>query len=344
MAVRCIQEGLCEILSLDEVKHYLNVDDNSAEENAYLESLIGAVASEASNFTGRIFVESKWEWVIDNLKLNAEIEFPLCPVTKVEIFDLDEILEDEQQQRTDLSSKLVKVNLPSLLQQGTPLIGTLLPINEFPANYQLVLTVGYPNNKTEKLIPQTSPIELDTEKITYTASKVNLVFNRPIKGEAQPQNFKLSVAQVTTITNEETGEEELIVGEPIEYEPQSVNISNGCVILEFLENEIVDKAQCKLSFIGGMIEDDFDNFLQPLDNVALPDVVLATEADFMLPNPNPVEVTYTSTAPKQIKQWVYNRIGTLYQQRSQVAPRGLGAMYGSNFIDGLLKQYKVVFR
>lgn len=345
MAVRCIEQGLCSVLTVEEVKHFLAVDDDSEQENAFIETLIEALSEEASHVTGRTWVESKWEWEIEGcFALNKPIKFPLCPVTKVEIYDLDEVLTEENNTPTDLCSELAKVTLPSLNTQGTPMIGTLLPIKEFPVNYKIVLTVGYPNKEIEKAITPNTPIELDTEKVTYTENKVNLVFNRPVKGSALPENFKLYVAEYETTENKETGEQEKVLGEAIEYTPQSVTFENGCIILDFLENEIVDGAVCKLSFLGGFVEDDFDNFLQPLENAELPDVAIQTESDFQTPNENHVEVTYLSQAPKAIKQWILQRASTLYNQRSQIASKGLGAMYGTNFIDGLLKQYKVVFR
>lgn len=322
MAIRLIQQGVCAPLTLDEVKHYLRIDDSSEAETAMLESLIEAASSEAGIATGREWVESKWAWEIEDFAVQKEISFPVCPVTKVEIFDNDEVVEGGAEP-TDISSSLVKVKLPSLDPRGTPLVGSLLAVQEFPQNVRIVLTVGYPVKETEKPIPQTDSIVLDQHKVSYTPTKVHLVFNRPVKGFIKPSDFKVEV-------------------EGVSYTPQSAVLEKQGVTLEFLDGELVEGVLHKLYFIGGLIEDDFGNFLVPIEGSALPDVSFGTEEDFQEPTQVPTEKIYTSLAPNQVKQWMKIRIGTMYSQRSEIA-KGTGAMYPTQFIDGLLKQYKVIF-
>lgn len=323
MAVRLIQEGVCAPLTVEEVKHFLAVDSDSVAENVLLENLIEATASEASVATGRIWVESKWLWELEGEIPSTPIQFPVCPVTKVEIFDNDEVVA-EGAEPTDLSSELVKVTLPSLEPLGTPLVGSLLAVQAFPLNYSIVLTCGYPVLETTTPIPQKDAIVVDQYKTTYTPTKIHLVFNRPVNGNAKPSDFKVEI-------------------EGVSYVPQTVNFEKDGITLEFLENELLENTEIVLTYIGGYIEDAFGNFLLPISGFTMPNVEFKTEEDFQEPTPVPVETTYKSLTPKQIKQWMLIRIGTLYSQRTEIASKGTGAMYSTQFIDGLLKQYKVAF-
>lgn len=326
MSLRLIQEGVCLPLTLEEVKSFLAVNSNSSDENQLLENLIMAASSEAENITGRVWVESKWEWVVDGgFQSNTLYELPICPVTKVEVFDLDEVV-DEGAMPTDISGGLVKVDYPSLSPQGTPLVGSLLANNVFPQNSKIVLTVGYPVKSIETLInPNTVPI-LAVESISFTSTKIHLVFDRPVKGTVKADNFQVKLVSDGSLV-----------------EPQSVVFENQGLSLEFLDGELIEGETPELSFVGGFIEDDFSNFVEPINTLLLPAVVFGTEEDFVLPQPYGVEVRHEASVPKQIKQWMLMRIGTWFSQRSEVASKGLGYMYPASFIDNLIKQYKVEF-
>lgn len=323
MPVRLIQPPICLPLTLEQVKTFLNVDHFSDPEKMMVEGLIEAVATESENETGRVWVESKWEWSVDGgFKPNTLYELPICPVTKVEIYDNDEVV-NEGEQLTDLFEGAAKVALPSLSPMGTPLVGSLLAVQEFPSNCSVILTVGYPVKEIEVLVPQSDSPVLDQYKISYRQNKIHLVWNRPVEGRVQVDNFTVEVN-----------------GNVIS--PNKVEFEKGGITITLLDDFLQEDVGTKLSYTGGFVYDVFQNYVEPIFNVFLPNVKF-TEEEFKEPEPNPVCIEFESLAPKQAKQWMLIRLGTLFSQRSEIPDRGVGAMYPVNFINGLLKQLKVNF-
>src|SRR5574344_1569898 len=135
----------------------------------------------------------KYVFQIYKLTVGELIPFPVTPVTQVVIHDLDEEV-PENGAFTDISGALVSCVFPSPEPQGSPLIGSLLPISEFPAHYEMLLTIGYPVQETTTPVEQFDVPTLVPVKTGYTGSKIHLVFSRPVTGVAIPDNFTLTVA------------------------------------------------------------------------------------------------------------------------------------------------------
>ena len=227
----------------------------------------------------------------------------------------------------DISSEVVSVNYPSLEPEGEPLYGSLLPLSGFPTNYRMLLTVGYPVTETTTTVEQTDDPVLVPASTRCTSTKVALVFNRPISGSAEVSNFTILQNGISIV-------------------PSSMNVVSGRLELTFSADTLVEGNTLTLSFIGGSLYDEFSNFVQPITAQSLPTVTFGTEANFVTPNPVPTVTTYTSQAPEAVKCWILTRVGTLYNQRSEIALRSgstNNALYGSDFVECLLFPYKTRF-
>lgn len=324
--LRLVEKAKCLPVTLTEARKHLSVDSTDRSNDQLLEMLIAAAANDAEMRTGRVFVSSKWEWKPEKLTANMIVEFPLVPVLKVEIFDLNEVLE-EGESYTDISGEVVSVSYPSPEPQGEPLRGSLLPLGGFPENYKMILTVGYPVDEIVSEIEQNEAPELKPEDTRYTETKISLVFERLVQGEILPENF--SITQNGNVISVD-----------------SAKVDQGRVELGFEEGILEESATLEMSFIDGEIYDSFSNFVQPIMNQELPAIVFGDESDFVTPTPNPTETVYESQTPKAVKSWILTRVGTLYNQRSELALRvgaSTNAMFPDQFIDYLLYPYKVRF-
>lgn len=312
----------CYPVTLEEARRHLAVDASDRSVDSLIEMLIASATSDAENKTGRIWVDSDWLWKPDELKVGEEIAFPVAPVTAVAVYDLDEDV-DEGQDRTDLSGELVKCVFPSPEPQGSPLIGSLLPIAEFPANYEIILTIGYPVTETEKPVEQfDAPTLVTTE---FSENRVHLVFTRPVSGTATVENFSLKV-----------GDED--------KELSSVEFADGSVDLVFSDGVLAEGEEPVLTFIGGAIADQFNNFVEPISNLGLGTVAFVTE--FSRPEPVPTTPVYTANTPSPVKNWILTRVGSLFSQRTEIALRAgksNDAMFPDGFINNLLNPYKIRF-
>lgn len=324
--LRLVESAKCFPVTLAEARRHLVVDSSDSNNDATLNLLIHAASNDAEMRTGRVWVSSVWNWTPDSVVVGTSIEFPIIPVTKVEVYDMDEVAATEAD-RTDISGEVVSVSYPSPEPQGEPIRGSLLPLIGFPSNFKILLTAGYPVTETTTTVEQTDDPILVVNSTKYTSTKIALVFNRPISGSVETTDF--------TITQD---------GNPIV--PGSVAINAGRVELTFDASTLVEGSTISLSFIGGSLYDEFSNFVQPITAQSLPTVVFGTEAEFVTPTPVPTTTTYTSNAPEAVKSWILTRVGTLYNQRSELALRAgstNNALFGSNFIDCLLAPYKTRF-
>ena len=322
--LRMKQAAPCYPVTLAEARKHLAVDASDRSNDALIEMLIASATNDAELKTGRIWVESKWEWELDKVEINTPIKFPVAPVVDVQVYDLDETI-DEGGSRTDLSGKVCKIVYPSPEPQGSPLIGSLLPLSGFPANYQILLTVGYPFQTLTEPVEQFTAPTLEYVKTGYSSSKIHLVFDRPVRGTAEPTNFSI-------LQNE------------AEVAVEAVSFVNGAVNLSVIG--LTEGSSVVVSFAEGAIYDEFSNFVAPIFNQELPNVIFVTEAQFQQPSIVPVETVYTSNAPAPVKTWILTRVGSLYSQRTEIALRAgksNDAMFPDTFINNLLNPYKVSF-
>lgn len=324
--LRIIEKGKCLPVTLDEVKNHLSVDYSSRSNDAFIETLIDATSQASEQHTGRVWVESKWEWTPEEIFVGGVLEFPIAPVTKVQVFDLDEEKEEDQE-FTDISGDVVSVKYPSPEPQGSPLMGSLLPISGFPTNFKIVLTVGYPVQEIVEAKEQTDAPILVVEKTRYSLTKTSLVFNRPVFGIALPENFKIL----------QDGEELLI---------DEVLFEKGRIDLVFSEGALKEGLSLEMSFIEGEVHDEFGNFVQPILNLELPQIAFVEEEAFEIPEPVPTTSTFYSQAPSAVKSAMLLNIAFLYTQRTGGALK-TGKEIEKNFSDQvarmLLNPYRTRF-
>lgn len=98
---------------------------------------------------------------------------------------------EEEEPLPNVIAEYADVFYPSLDPMGRPAIGHLIPRKEFPAEYKLVLKVGYPVSKTE--VPEAvydNPILL-ADKTQYSANRIRLIFTRPVSGVIHISNFEV---------------------------------------------------------------------------------------------------------------------------------------------------------
>ena len=324
MTLRKIESAPCWPITLDEARRHLAVDSSTRDEDVLIEMLIQSATTDAEMKTGRILVKSKWEWKPDEIVVGEAIEFPTCPVVDVKIYDLDEEIE-EGGEPTDISGDVCAITYPSPEPQGSPMLGWLLPTAEFPTNYRIELTGGYDYEEQLDPIEQKDSPVLVVEKTSYTHAKIHLVFNRPVFGSVEPENFVVLV----------NGEQSVVTA--CEFERGGLSL---------LPDSIEEGATVTLSFTSGFIYDQFKNYVQPILEQSLPDVKIGIDDDFLEPEQVPAETIYKSLCPTPVKQWILVRTGTLYCQRSEIALRAgksNDALFPDEFINNLLSPYRTRF-
>lgn len=338
----------------------MSVDSSDRSNDVLINLLIESATADSQMKTGRIWVECDWQWIPDLVSINLEIKFPLVPVVDVKLYDLDEQfedpedpdrpddpdpeipdedesarrrhvrLDDEQPEFTNLAEECLIINYPSPDPLGNPQIGSVIPIKEFPENYQLILTVGYPTEQHDEVVEQFDNPILVKDKTSYGEQIIRLVFNRPVEGNIYPENFEVRINGERKIVNE-------------------AYFVDGCIELSFNGEEdpaFQDSDKVNLSFFEGAIYDQFQNFVQPIVQINLPDVQIVSPEYFNTPDPIPCAPVYESLAPSPIKNWILTRVGTLYTQRTEIALRAgksNDAMFKDEFINNLLDPYRVRF-
>lgn len=319
--LRIVEKGKCFPVTLEEARDQLSVDSSNRSNDALILTFIEAATQSTEQHTGRIWVESKWEWIPDEITVGKEIEFPAAPVTKVQVYDLDEA------DQIDISGDVVFVKYPSPEPQGSPLMGSLLPMSSFPTNFRIVLTIGYPVEETVNVIEQNDAPILVSENTRYSENKVALVFNRPVNGTVIKENFD-------------------VLQDGQELEIESIEFNNGRLELTFPVGILTEASEVKFSFIGGEIFDQFESFVEPIFDAVLPNVVFVSETDFVAPDPVPTESTYYSQAPSAVKTAILLNVGFLYTQRTGSALKS-GREIEKNFSDQvaacLLNPYRTRF-
>lgn len=321
MSLIKIESAPCWPITLEEARRHLAIDSSTRDEDSLIEMLIQSASTDAEMKTGRIFVKSKWVWNPDTIVVGEKIDFPTCPVTEVKIFDTGS--KDEEQK--DIASSLCDIMYPSPEPQGSPMLGWILPISEFPEKFRIELTVGYPYEEREEIIEQKDAPTLVVSSTKYTSNKIHIVFNREVTGDIDPSNFSL-----------------ILEGSPSVIE--SCYFEKGGVTLSVPSlNEGVSPI---LTFTSGFIYDQFNNYVQPILGEELPPVIIETEENFIEPSKPQSSVSYISLCPTPIKQWILVRTGTLYCQRSEIALRAgksNDALFPDGFINNLLAPYRTRF-
>lgn len=324
MSLRKIESAPCWPVTIEEARRHLAVDASSRDEDELIDMLIQSASNDAEMKTGRIFVKSKWVWEPGELMEGTLVEFPTCPVVEAKVFDSDEVLE-EGQEPTDISVSVCKVVYPSPEPQGTPMLGWLLPMKGFPKNSRIELTVGYDYKEEEQPIEQKDSPKLITENTKFTKNKIHLTFNRPVSGIIGPNNFEI-----------------IKDGEHVQVTDCFFELGGITLIVSDLQ----EGDSLLMSFVSGVVCDQFNNYVQPIINLKLPEVKLESEDSFVPAEDIPTEKVYKSLCPMPVKQWILVRTGTLYSQRSEIALRAgksNDALFPDEFINNLLNPYRVRF-
>lgn len=397
--LRQVSQPKCYPISLAQARKHLAVDSSDRSNDSLINLLIESATADSEMKTGRKWVECDWEWQPCTVSPNYEVEFPIVPVKKVALYDLDEFSRDDEPvepenpeepdipeppeieepeestkrkrikrdneeedngnseddtppEYTDIANEYIKVNYPSPEPLGSPQIGSMVPLKEFPKNYRLVLTVGYPVKAEIETAEQFDNPVLVPEKTGYSDSLIRLVFNRPVQGNININNFEIRFdGEILTLVN--------------------AYFRDGCVELQYTmpdtpppmepeepdeggENEdntpeiqgLPEGAKVTVSFFEGAIYDEFQNFVQPIVETQLPEVMIISPEYFELPEPIPKQEVYESLAPSPIKNWILTRVGSLYSQRTEIALRAgksNDAMFPNEFINNLLNPYIVRF-
>lgn len=307
----------CYPVSVEEVKQHLRLSTTTEEEDFYIENLISSATSHAQQKTGRVFVDSEWSWTPSEKEMyGAAAPLPVVPVTSVEVFDGD---------GQSVSPDLYTVEYPALSPQGNPLIGTLSPLSGFPENAKIVLRAGYPvEEKTEKIVVNDAP-RLAQDKFGFTDSSVTIVFNRPVIGYAKPDDFKICDAQGNSILVD------------------AVLVKDGVVYVQVKPLSLSAGMELTVNYAGGFIHDEFNNYVdaQSVKLAPIPEIPKLHIA----PDPVPTQVVFISKCPHALKQWIMVRVGTLFQQRSEIAFRAgkpSDTIFPRSFIDSILDIFKIV--
>lgn len=419
-----ITQPVCYPVTLEEVRNHLSVDNSDTSNDKLIELLIMSATADSQMKTGRVWVDTLWEWTIDDTSANVTVPFPIVPVTDVILYDLDEFnkeddepeLPDEnpeeppiddnedgsdnedidgdntednlgkinkisnntqddniddndsgepeqpddpaQPEYTNIASEYLEVAYPSADPLGKPQIGQIKIIKALPANYRLILEVGYPVKELEQtVIPHDNPV-LVPQKTGYAGDIIRLVFNRPVSGYVGINDFEVRVnGEILTLIEAYFKDNCVELKYSLDKEPEP-EYPDPEMPEDGEDNEIdqsrksravygiEDGASITLSFFVGEIYDEYNNYVQPIVEQPLPAFVLGDEDDLQTPDPLPIEQVYESEAPAPIKAWILTRVGSLYMQRSEIALRAgksNDAIFPDSFINNLLIPYMVRF-
>lgn len=307
----------CYPVSVEEVKQHLRLNTTTAEEDFYIENLIASATTHAEQKTGRVFVDSEWSWTPSEKEMNGSaVPLPVVPVTSVEVFDSS---------GHSISPDLYTVEYPALSPQGNPLIGSLSPLSGFPENPKIILRAGYKvEEKIEKIVTNESP-RIDRDKVGVTESSITIVFNRPIMGDAKPDDFQIYDVNGNT------------------FPVLAVFIKDGVVEVQVMEASISIGMNIIVNYAGGFLHDEFHNYVDA-QSINLPPITEIPKLH-IAPDAIPTQKVFVSNCPHPLKQWIMVRTGTLFQQRSEIALRAgksNDALFPNNFIDNILDTFKII--
>lgn len=87
MALKRLTDPACAPVSLAEARKHLVIDASDRSSDSLINMLIESATADAQMKTGRVWVDSEWEWVPD-LGIGVFTSFPIVPVTEVMLYDL----------------------------------------------------------------------------------------------------------------------------------------------------------------------------------------------------------------------------------------------------------------
>ena len=79
--LKIIEKAKCLPVTLKEARDQLSVDASNSSMDALINGLIVASSANAETMTGRVLVESKWQWEPEAIVEGVSIPFPTAPVT-----------------------------------------------------------------------------------------------------------------------------------------------------------------------------------------------------------------------------------------------------------------------
>lgn len=342
MNLTLTKEAEDPVVSLGEARYHLRLSQTTEDENFFIEAAIKAAAMHAESITGRVFGGDVWSW--EPCEVLETYTLPVTPVTQVVIYDIST---DEELIVPERAYKFIPASLDP---RGRPRFASVLPLeyvveegegDMYSGSLRFEMTCGYPPKIKEEFIdPGTFPV-LDTEKTGFDGQTLSLVFDRPLLLEDLTRCY-FEVSYV-----DENGDRVVI---PTEL-GLSVPIETNCIVLTFKEIFNIPDTVLRVSFLEGFLKDRFDNFVQPFTDASVGVTVTLDDLGEVLvkapENPNPFEsiITKIPTVPDAVKKWILVRLGTLYQQRSEIVVRAgsaNNAFFPHSFIDALLDPYIVV--
>lgn len=83
-----ITKPKCLPVSLDQARKHLSVDTSDRTNDTLIEMLIESATSDSQMKTGRIWVESEWEWEPELVATGEFLDFPIVPVVGVKLYDM----------------------------------------------------------------------------------------------------------------------------------------------------------------------------------------------------------------------------------------------------------------
>lgn len=93
--LRQITNPLCAPISLEQARKHLAVDASDRSNDNLINLLIESGTADSQMKTGRIWVESDWEWVPEAINAGDVLQFPIVPVVGVKLYDMTPPKEEE---------------------------------------------------------------------------------------------------------------------------------------------------------------------------------------------------------------------------------------------------------
>lgn len=345
-------------IRLEEAKNYLRSTLNETLEDLNIMGAIIASVEQAESVTGRIILNGIWEYVPEEKQ--DIYELPIVPVTAVEIYDCS-VTPEAKVPETAYGF------VPSSVHpRGMPVRATVVPfptpekpiipdepvLPEEPGtftedvepepigdinsgNIKIVMTCGFKIKvkEGEEINPKTRPVLKSINVLDDT--NISFTFDRPISDATCLDYTKPVIKTFDAVNDVETI-----------YTVKEIKVdSTGFIIVTVNEDLILDGVTpiiIKAEFFDTLIMDKYLNVYDVLSDTS---GTVLMWSDPVLPEPFFKEQIEDLDCPDQIKRWILVRVGTFYQQRTDIALRSGSAnnsLFGRNFIDCLLDPYVVV--
>lgn len=93
--LRQLTQPPCTPISLEQARKHLAVDASDRANDGLITLLIESATADSQMKTGRIWVESDWEWVPEAMSVGSKLQFPIAPVVRVKLYDMTPPKEEE---------------------------------------------------------------------------------------------------------------------------------------------------------------------------------------------------------------------------------------------------------